>query len=382
MLRGANLSSENYDAILTVWATLPVQTGVAFSVYPTCYSTALSARTYLKEEAGWVISDGGDCGDTSERGIASVSFFEEGDRKYMVVEGSKMFSQIDIEALFVPYFGLNGNILPICVDKLGLSLEEIAAIFETTMAPLSATLTASLEAPCVRYTPIDQGVMSFEFSPDTFVVWLPDDFDTIQPGVVSVSELDRDLLLNEQKIEMLNPIAYTFNSDGGSETPQPPAITVGGNSIEEVTTIAKRPTFSGTAEPGATVTVTVYSDPVTCTTTADQDGNWTCTLPADLPAGSHSVYVRVVNTDSSVQEFGPYAVTVDGVNAGVVDSNTPTAPNTGILTQTAEKTFETVANSKAVAVSSFAAAGALSALAVGALALGGKRLVRRFVNAV
>lgn len=94
---------------------------------------------------------------------------------------------------------------------------------------------------------------------------------------------------------------HTFPSFSGSN----------GNTISDTShpTISKRPTFSGTAEPGSAVVVTVHSDPVTCTTTADSNGNWSCTLPSDLPPGSHTVLVEVTQNGDTTT-FGPYAVTV------------------------------------------------------------------------
>ena len=93
--------------------------------------------------------------------------------------------------------------------------------------------------------------------------------------------------------------------------------------------------------------MTVRSDPVICTATADSNGNWSCTLPVDLPAGAHTVYVDVVNPDASVQQLGPYGITVAGNGVGgVVDSNTPLAPNTGV--KEIEKIFATALAAKAV----------------------------------
>lgn len=48
--------------------------------------------------------------------------------------------------------------------------------------------------------------------------------------------------------------------------------------------------FAGTAEPGATVTVTV--DGKTVTATADGSGNWAVTVPGPLPAGSNTATVK------------------------------------------------------------------------------------------
>lgn len=120
--------------------------------------------------------------------------------------------------------------------------------------------------------------------------------------------------------------ATSFNSDDLIT----PSVSIGGASgaLTGTPTIPATPTFSGKATPGAQVRVTVHSDPVICETTADGNGDWSCTLPTPLPAGAHTVYVRVVNPDSSVQELGPYAVTVAGQGA-TITNGTPLAPNSG-----------------------------------------------------
>lgn len=55
-----------------------------------------------------------------------------------------------------------------------------------------------------------------------------------------------------------------------------------------------RPTFSGTATAASTVTVTIHSDPITCTATANSSGKWSCTPSQDIPDGDHTVLLSVV----------------------------------------------------------------------------------------
>ncbi len=59
---------------------------------------------------------------------------------------------------------------------------------------------------------------------------------------------------------------------------------------EEDTVTNSKPTFSGTATPGSTVTVKV-SDNVTLTTTADEDGNWSVAPEQELENGTYNVEV-------------------------------------------------------------------------------------------
>ncbi|MES2631165.1 MAG: Ig-like domain-containing protein [Patescibacteria group bacterium] len=91
-----------------------------------------------------------------------------------------------------------------------------------------------------------------------------------------------------------------------------------------------QPTFSGVTFPNGVVTITVHSDPITCTTTADAQGNWSCTLPSDIPPGTHTINVELTNPiTSEVTVLGPYYVEVLG-DSTTITNTTPKAPNTGI----------------------------------------------------
>lgn len=59
------------------------------------------------------------------------------------------------------------------------------------------------------------------------------------------------------------------------------------------------PTIKGTAAPGSTITVVIYSDPITGTTTADANGNWSFTAPTALADGSHTVTVTEQTTSGA-----------------------------------------------------------------------------------
>ncbi|MES2631162.1 MAG: Ig-like domain-containing protein [Patescibacteria group bacterium] len=91
-----------------------------------------------------------------------------------------------------------------------------------------------------------------------------------------------------------------------------------------------QPTFSGVTYPNGIITITVHSDPITCTTTADAQGNWSCTLPSTIPPGTHTINVELTNPiTSEVTVLGPYYVQV-AEDPVVITNTTPKAPNTGI----------------------------------------------------
>ena len=95
----------------------------------------------------------------------------------------------------------------------------------------------------------------------------------------------------------------------------PTEISVGGvGELDNPTTpvrLPKLPTFSGTTLPFSQVTVTIYSDPVSCSTTADSEGVWACALASALPSGNHQLFIDVVLPDASSRSYGPYSVFVE-----------------------------------------------------------------------
>lgn len=240
------------------------------------------------------------------KNITSIDVVDDESGKSLIVNGTGLVGVIDpyeyAEAVSRSLVTLNGDQMKFCSNGLESTYVEYG--YDPNYF--------SDNAPC--YEIFDANTGQRLITPTKATIRLTDDFDLTAQGTVSVNGSN----------------TFTFNQQTtpGNEVADPTVI-VGSKSLETKPTISKRPTFSGTAEPGATVTVTVRSDPITCTTTADSNGNWSCTLPSDLPPGDHTVTVRVVNPDNSIDELGPYAVVVTGSGAGVVTPATPLAPNTG-----------------------------------------------------
>ena len=72
-----------------------------------------------------------------------------------------------------------------------------------------------------------------------------------------------------------------------------------------IVTSNRRPNFQGIAPPGTAILVTVHSDPLTCSATANQGGTWSCSLSQDLPQGAHTVQIS-----SNGTIFATYGLTV------------------------------------------------------------------------
>lgn len=307
--------------------------------------------------------------EVPDKGISSVNFIDEGGKSYLIIEGASLVSDSnETQAAMVrSLVTLNGVSLPFCnmYAASGMNKEQfIQMMYEGSEVEVDPQLISD-EPIC--YEIMDISTQTFLLTPEFAVIWIPESFDKSAMGTVSVNG---------------SPV-YTFNAV--DEDPITPTIHISGTApLDQNPEIAKRPTFSGAASPGAVVTVTVNSDPVSCTTTADSSGNWSCTLPSDLVAGAHTVTVRVVNLDGSIQELGPYAVTVaaDGSGGAVTDGDTPGAPNTGFLAQSGIilKQFQDGQQSAAVATSAVLGAGA--ALLLGGAIFGGKTTMRRLIQSV
>lgn len=66
----------------------------------------------------------------------------------------------------------------------------------------------------------------------------------------------------------------------------------------------QRPTFSGTGEPGATVTITINSDPIVGTTTVGEDGTWSWTPDENIPLGEHNVTIVIEDPAGNTKQVG------------------------------------------------------------------------------
>lgn len=87
-----------------------------------------------------------------------------------------------------------------------------------------------------------------------------------------------------------------------------------------------QPTITGKAPPGSTVTITLRSDPMTVTVTADANGNWSYTPTAPLSDGVHSVVASAVDPVSgkALTSSTSFVVAAGGAE-GSTDSATPVA---------------------------------------------------------
>ncbi|MEJ5312433.1 MAG: Ig-like domain-containing protein, partial [Anaerolineae bacterium] len=121
----------------------------------------------------------------------------------------------------------------------------------------------------------------------------------------------------------------------GTDTTAPAPVTVTAP-ISGTVTNDNTPTFVGTGEPGADITIYDEEGNVVCTTTVNPDGSWSCTPTVPLAEGEQTF--EVTQTDAAGNESSPVEVTVtiDTVAPAPV---TITAPISGTATNDNTPTF-------------------------------------------
>ena len=323
MFNNSGLSTENYDALLIGWAGQALQQGVSFGVTGLVYCDAVNHRQSIIDTFGWSIEGDAECVVAVEKEITEVTLYtDDNGKKTMHITGTGLVGETEyFEGASRSLVTLEGQALPFCSEGTGYTAADW-----TSALGVPAHLVSD-DNPCYYF--VNSGFEPVITSTQA-IIHLLDDFDTTAQGTVSVNGSN----------------TFTFNTDATPEEPeepvdptdpeapetiQPTAHANGTKPLNQNPVLPKRPTFSGIATPGATIVVTVRSDPVSCSAIADSSGNWSCTLSTDLAPGAHTVYIQVTNPNGSIQNLGPYAATVATEQATTVDSNMPLAPNTGFM---------------------------------------------------
>ena len=178
-------------------------------------------------------------------------------------------------------------------------------------------------------------VYIFDYNNDTLYVY---DSNNVYLGTAGVEDLVGGQIQGPYYAVYDSGKIYLVNNNASSLdvylVHQPVAlpdstVAISGKALTGKPTIPQKPTFSGVAPAGSTIVVTAHSDPITCTTTADADGNWSCTLASSLAPGQHTVQVVVTTTTGQVLTLGPYTVYVSGTT--ILSPNTGVPPNTSSM---------------------------------------------------
>lgn len=98
-----------------------------------------------------------------------------------------------------------------------------------------------------------------------------------------------------------------------------------------VTSVSPYVTERGIAPPFSLIVVTFHSNPLTCQTYADSNGNWSCTLDQALADGFHDVYVTATTPQGQVLTLVTYHI---HVSSGIAPLQPPHLAITPFLVTT------------------------------------------------
>lgn len=141
-------------------------------------------------------------------------------------------------------------------------------------------------------------------------------------------------------IDLLPLRAEAVAPPGGIDCPPPPPVLT--TPADGSHTFDTTPTFTGTAEPGSTVTIFVDGEPIGTTTAAD-DGTFTFTPDEPLPPGDHEAYATATvngaeSQPSNTNDFtiAPRPVLNRPADGSATDDTTPTFTGTAAPGSTVE----------------------------------------------
>lgn len=147
--------------------------------------------------------------------------------------------------------------------------------------------------------------------PATKVAGIDESTDVLTTrGVFGTVTITADVLeLTATLTPLSTPTPTPTATPTGNETPAPtPTLIQGGEaipltlqkpsdgSVVQTTT----PTFQGTASPGSTITIVIFSEPITGVVVADVQGRWSYTPTVVLAEGIHTVQISEERLDGTI----------------------------------------------------------------------------------
>lgn len=95
---------------------------------------------------------------------------------------------------------------------------------------------------------------------------------------------------------------------------------------EKTTSVTSKPVIKGKAPAGSTVTITIYSTPITAVVTVDENGDWIFTPDTPLEAGPHNIVVSSEDaaTGETFNATGSFII-ASGVGGASPDKPVPVA---------------------------------------------------------
>lgn len=240
---------------------------------------------------------------------------DTGSNQVIVIELHAVFDPTKLEAVTITNSSLAPNI--IIAGVVDQSEASITVGTSDTKTPIKGTGTVAsirFKAKAKTDTPI-----SVRLGPNTFVAALTEKSSNVltgtTPATVTITggtgsdtaTSSADLVPSLPTSPLTSTISATpsvsptpiSTSSAQLSPPATQSATLTVIPFQNNTTTSTKPTIKGKTSPGATVTVTVYSTPVTTVVAADSQGNWSFTPATPLDSGPHNVVASVL--DSSGQ---------------------------------------------------------------------------------
>lgn len=211
---------------------------------------------------------------------------DPGDNQVVATELHLTFDPDKLEAKTITNGALFPNVLASGLVAPGTASITVGAPSSTKPVKKSGSVAViRFKALATTTVPI-----SIRFASTTFVGGLGEKATNILVGTnpANVTIVD-DAKKNTPLVPTLSPTSLSSTSSATISTGSATLKIV--SQASNTSTASGQPTFKGTAPPGSTITITIYSTPVTVIVTADAKGNWIYTPASPLEPGPHNIVV-------------------------------------------------------------------------------------------
>jgi large repetitive protein len=255
---------------------------------------------------------------------------DTGDNQVATIQLQIVFDPTKFQAINIT----NGALAPTIrvsgkVDTSGVATITVGASDTThPITGIGSIAVITLKAISTSATP---ATIQFSPAPDTFINAFGEGENNVLVGSsgasITILNADGSTAINDTETPTPTPTGQS-PLGGATLTPTPTSIQNQNTQIlqilspennESLTT--DTPSFTGTASPGATITLTIESTPQTVIITADADGNWNYAPSAPLTAGQHSVTALTTDPTTGASE----TTTASFVIASGEDSTEPSS---------------------------------------------------------
>lgn len=262
--------------------------------------------------------------------VADVFSFEvridTAENQVVAAELHITFDPAILEAQSITNGPLFPNILASGQVERGAANITVGAASATT--PITGTGTAAVvkfKALAPTTSPV-----SIRFAPTTFVGALGESATNVlvgsTPATVTVTGTTTTTTTATQSATTITPTPTPTTTNATQSAQASASAVLITEPADDSNLTTEQPTFKGKAAPGATITLTIYSTPITVTVTADANGNWVYTPVTSLEEGPHSVVASAQNpTTGQTQTATTSFVVAAAGSESSTNSGIPTA---------------------------------------------------------